>query len=269
MGFLRWLFGRPSERVTLTEPPQDVVPEKMNQDDSNKTDCFSFFVDGLQIEFKDFSQAGESVKLWIPKVNNPDKVYIYHRNGPGGCLGIVPSKYSDIIASHLINALDYDAVIEELTDNTCKIKCRLVSKEKSEQRKEEKKDSLKKELTKAYNPKKPITIILTTQKRNAVKVGDKLIIEFGDLDSYLQNEGNKRGPYSCQWQIKFLNQTGDTVGIFENDKSTIQRILKAHFNSFLFDVEVLDIAKERNIAWKGYPTKLVITPYKSSNTSRS
>ncbi|GAF78077.1 unnamed protein product, partial [marine sediment metagenome] len=131
------------------------------------------------------------------------------------------------------------------------------------------KASLRKELTKAYNPKNPITLMLTTDKKNAAKAGDKLIIEFNDLDSYLQDVSTQRGPYSCQWQIKFLDQTGKTIGIFANDKSTIQRILKAHFNSYLFDVEVsdtfthVDYSEEKARSnWTGYPIKLVITPYK-------
>ena len=111
MGFLSWLFGKPNKKSDFIEPPQDVIPANQNQEDSNEAGCLTFFVDGLQIEFKEFSQVGESVKLWIPKVNNPDKVYIYHGNGPGGCLGIVPSKYSNIVISHLENALDYEAKI--------------------------------------------------------------------------------------------------------------------------------------------------------------
>lgn len=260
MGFLSWLFGKPNKKPDFIEPPQDVIPANQNQEDSNKTDCLTFFIDGPHI--REGTQVGTSVKLWIPKVN-PDKVYIYHRDGPDGCLGIVPSKYSDIIVSHLVDALDYYAEIEELTDNTCKIKCRLISKEETEHRKAEKRASLRNELTKPYNSKKPIMLMLATKKKKAVKVGDKLIIEFEDLDSYVQDVI----PQSCQWHIKFLNQAGDTMGILDNDKSTIQKILKAHFNSYLLDVGVLDIAKERSNAWKGYPVKLVITPYKSSNTT--
>jgi len=264
MSFLSWLFGKQGENLTFIQPLQDVIPANKNQMDSNETGGLTFYVDGLQNEFKEFSRVGESVKLWIPKVN-PDKVYIYHRDGPGGCLGIVPSHYSRNIISHLLDASDYEAVIEELTDNMCKIKCRLSSKEETTHRKAKEKESLRTELTKPYNPKKPISLMIAVKGKKTVKVGEKLVIEFDDLGSYIQNAGYKNE--ACQWQIKFFNQACDTVGIFENDKSPIQRILKAHFNSFLFDVEVLDIAKERNIAWKGYLTKLVITPYKSNNTA--
>lgn len=269
MGFIRWLFGKPNKKPECIEPPQDGVPANQNQEVSNETDALTFFVDGLQIQ--EFTQVGMSVKLWIPKVN-PDKVYIYHRDGPGGCLGVVPSEYSDIIISHLENALDYYAEIVELTDKTCKIKCRLISEEETKHNIEEDKASLRKELTKAYNPKKPITLILTTDKKNAAKAGDKLIIEFNDLDSYLQDVSAQRGPYSCQWHIKFLDQTGKIIGILDHDKNIIQKILKAHFNSYLLDVEVsdtfthVDYSEEKARSnWTGYPMKLVITPYKSSN----
>ncbi|MFH0789566.1 MAG: hypothetical protein V2B13_18395 [Pseudomonadota bacterium] len=268
MSFLHWLFGKPNKKPNLIEPPQDVIPANQNQEDSNKTDCFSFFVD--QPRIADYTHLGMSVNLWIPKVNNPDKVYIYHRNGPAGCIGIVPSKYSNIVISHLKNALDYEAKIEELTENECKIKCRLISKTKTERREEEYKESLKKELTKAYNRKKPITLMLATKQKETVKKGDKLLIEFNDLDSYLQDAKVQ----SCQWHLKFLNQTGETIGIFDNDKNTIKKILKAHFNSYLFDIEVsdtfthLDYSEEKERSnWKGYPIQLVITPYKSSNTT--
>jgi hypothetical protein len=274
MGFIRRLFGNQTEKPTLAEPIHNVISTNENQADSHESGYFSFYVSGLQNEFKEFSRIGESVNLWIPK-DNPDRVYIYHRDGPGGCLGTVPSQYSGNIMYHLLNALDYKAIIEELTDNTCKIMCRLSSKEQTEQRKIEQKATLKKELTKAYNPKKPITMIMimTTKRRNSVKVGDKLLIELNDLDSYIQHEDDKKGPYSSQWSINFFNQVGKIVGILDHDKATIQKILKAHFNSYLLDIEVtdtfagVDYSEEKQRSnWTGYPIKLVITPYKTTIT---
>ena len=276
MNFLRWLFRKPNKKPKLITSPQNIIPANQNQEVINETVGFTFRVDKLQTDFKEFSRVGEFVNLWIPEIDYPDKVYIYHRDGPGGCLGFVPSKYSDIIISHLEDGLEFYAEVVELTDKTCKINCRLISKEETKHKIEGDKASLKHELTKTYNPKKPITLTLTTDKKNAVKAGDKLIIEFNDLDSYLQDVSAKRGPDSCQWHIKFLDQTGKTIGILDHDKSTIQKILKAHFNSYLFDIEVsdtfthLDYSEEKERSnWKGYPIKLVITPYKSSNTTCS
>lgn len=200
---------------------------------------------------------GMSVNLWIPKVKNPEEVYIYPRNA--NCsFGMVPYPYSDRIINHLLDGMSYDARIVERDYNTCKIKCRLISKEENELRKEEYKTFLIKEFKKPYTPKKPIILMVAAKKKKSVKVRDKLVIEFVDLDSF--------GLYPklyLPWHIKFLNQTGDTVGIFDKDRNTIQKVLKAHFNSYLFDIEVLEIAKERSLVDKGYPTKLIIKSFKS------
>jgi hypothetical protein len=104
--------------------------------------------------------------------------------------------------------------------------------------------------------------MIATKKKKAMKVGEKLIIEFKDLDSY--------GLLGCPWQIKFLNQAGDTIDISAHDRSIIHRLLKANFNSYHLDVEVVDIAKTSERTWvglshkfcKGYPIQLVITPTK-------
>ena len=136
MSFLRWLFGKPNKKPKLITSPQNIIPANQDQEVINETDGFTFRVDELQTDFKEFSRVGESVKLWIPKIDYPDKVYIYHRDGPGGCLGFVPSKYSDAIISHLEDGLEFYAEVVELTDKTCKIQCRLISKEETEHRKE-------------------------------------------------------------------------------------------------------------------------------------
>jgi hypothetical protein len=263
MSFLHYLFGKQKEKSNSTEPLHEIKSTN-DKIDYYGVDGFTFYVNGLQDEFKEFSRVGESVKLWIPKEGgNPDKVRIYHRDGPRGCLGIVPSRYSNIIISHLKDSLDYESIIEEITDNMCKIKCRLYSKEETIKRKENDKESIRTELTKPYNPKKPITINFSIDWKKVVKGGEKLVIKFDDIDSYVQLLEKKHG--NSQLELKFLNQNGDIIGIYDKDKTIIQRILKGHFNSFLFDVEVFDTPTESNVNWNGYPTKVVITPYKNNN----
>jgi len=218
----------------------------------NRLDGFVFSVDEPSIQ--DITYLGMPVSLWIPHSKNPDNVYIYHRNGPYRPIGIVPFRYSDIIISHLQSSLNYDARIIELTYTTCKIKCKLFTKEEDEQRKEQHKASLKGELTKPYKPNKPINFIIPVKKKRGIKVGDRLIIEFEDSPSY-------GGPNSYPYQVKFLNQSGDTIGILDNNKSVVQRLLKAHYNSYNIDVKVLGIGGQR--IWKGYPLELIITLTKS------
>jgi DNA polymerase III epsilon subunit-like protein len=249
---------------TEIAPPQDVITVNDYQEDSDferflkEGSGFIFSVYGPQ----EVTYVGMSVKLWIPKVKNPDEVYIYPRSAPYS-LGTVPFTYSDLIINHLLEGMSYDARIVECAYNTCKIKCRLISKEENELRKEEYKTSLIKEFKKPYTPKKPIILNIVAKKKKAVKVGDKLIIEFVDLDSF-----GLYPKFYSPWHIKFLNQAGVTIGIFADDENTIERILKAHYNSYLFDIEVVDIENERNSAWKGYPTRLLIKPFKHLNSNK-
>jgi hypothetical protein len=219
-----------------------------------QTDGFIFSVDKPRIQ--DIAYIGMPVNLWIPQGKNPEVAYVYHRNGPYGPIGTVPPKYSDIIISHLLSGMNYDARIVELTYNTCRIKCKLFSREEDERRKEQHKESLKEELIKPYKPKKPVMLTIAAKKTKGIKAGDRLMIEFEDSHLY-------GSPCSYPYQVKFLNQAGHTIGILDNDKSTVQRLLKAHFNSYHLDVEVSRIGRQR--IWKGYPVELVITPHKSNS----
>jgi hypothetical protein len=229
---------------------KSVAPANLNEDVSIEPNTIIFYVDRPHI--RDLNEIGANVKLWTPK-DDPVDVYIFHRDGPDGRIGTVPSKYTDTIISHILDGLEYEAIIMELGYSLCKIKCRLISKEETELKKEKKRESLRIELTKPYNPEKPVTVVFVIKKKGSVKVGNRLNIEFDDLESYVQGK----------WNIKFLNQAGDVVGIFDYDNmDKMRRLIKAHFNSFLFNIEVIDIEKERNMAWKGYLTKLIITPYK-------
>jgi len=139
IGILSWLFGKQNKKPNPIEPSPEVIPVKSNQVDTHEPGCLTFYVNSLQKEFKEFSHVGESLNLWVPKdddgVKILDKVYIYHRNGPGGCLGIVPPEHRDIIFFHLLKELHYECKIEELSESMCKIKCRLSSKEETEKRK--------------------------------------------------------------------------------------------------------------------------------------
>jgi hypothetical protein len=154
--------------------------------------------------------------------------------------------------------MNYDARIVELAHNTCKIKCKLFSREEDKRRKEQHKASLKEELTKAYRPKKPVMLTIVAKKVTDIKEGDRLMIKFEDSDSY-------GGPHSYPYQVRFLDQEGHAIGILDNNKSTIQRLLKAHYNSYQLDVEISRIDRQR--IRNGYPLDLVITPRKSKGDS--
>jgi len=260
MSFLSRLFGKKSPISTQTERHDNTNLENNNQLNHYGTQGFTFYVDRLQNDFKSCSSIGEYLNLWVPKDNDIkvfDKVYIYHKNGPGGCLGIVPLEHRDIIFSHLLKSFDYECKVVRLLDNMCEVRCRLFTEQECMDRINQKKDTLEKELTRPYNPQKPLTTEIVINRRNSVKEGDKLIIIFDDLSSYLNN---------YNWCIRFSNQNGDVVGQLEYNRTTIKKILKSHFNSFTIDTEVLNIGDKKDINLKGYITRVVITPYKDNDT---
>jgi len=168
-----------------------VASANLNEDDSSEPNTIIFNVERPHI--RDFNEVGANVKLWTPK-DDPGDVYIFHRDGPDGRIGTVPYKYADIIISHMLDGLEYKAKIIELGIDKCKIKCRLISKEETELGKAKEREVLRTELTKPYNPKKPITLAFVMKKKKSTKVGEKLNVEFDDLDSYVQG----------QWNIRFL-----------------------------------------------------------------
>ena len=130
--FLRWIIkNRPDPNVIHTAPIKKLETGQGKKGISETT-TFAFHVDGLQTDFQQYSRIGEFVTLWIPKTDYPDKVYIYHKSaGPHGYLGLVPPEHSHVIISHLKNNLEVWAVISELTDKTCKIDCKFVSRKES------------------------------------------------------------------------------------------------------------------------------------------
>ena len=86
MNFLRWLFRKPNKKRKLRTASQDTICENRNQEVVSETAELTFYVDRLHRAFKKLSRVGEFVSLWIPRTDYPDEVYIYHKNGPGGCL---------------------------------------------------------------------------------------------------------------------------------------------------------------------------------------
>jgi hypothetical protein len=147
--------------------------------------------------------------------------------------------------------MEYKTEIMELKKNICKIKCYLFSKEESEFHKVQEKEAIRKELTKEYSPQKPIVLFINAKDITRVKEGGKLRIEFNDIDKYI---------LSSFWQITFVDKEGIIVGIKSDEISIMKRILKAHFNSYLFDVEVISKRKQRNLY--SFPIKLLLKPYK-------
>lgn len=233
MNFLRWLFRNPNKSAKSSSHPQYIIPANQNQEFLNKTTDFTFRVDGLQTDFEEFSRVGEVVKLWIPKIDYPDKVYIYHRDGPGGCLGLVPSEYSDAIISHLEDDLEFYAEVVELTDKTCEIQCRLISKEETDLR-----EKMVKEVEEATVTAKTLE---KSDNEKAVRLYRKAMAILREID---QQYGKKfsalrkqRFPINrltlvlerqkkykeCLEEIEIYEKLSDKVGLYTGEKEKLEK----------------------------------------------
>lgn len=234
---------------------EEAVSANRPKDNGNRPESFSFYVDKTKSEELVECQVGDYVNFWSPN-NEPDKVHIFRRGSVGGTgrIGFVPSKYSYIISSHIGKRLEYETEITDLASKRCKIKCRLISKEETEAKKNKEKENLRRDLTKKYSPKKPITFFINADSIKKIKVGDKLQIKFESFDYYIDQ------PY--EWRIKLLDSMGNVVGIKKDEKSTIlKRILKAHFNSYLFQVDVISTTEKHECY--DSPVKVTVKPYKN------
>jgi len=245
--------------VTLDMPDEFVKSLSSNAQISDnlaqtiETDTFVFELD--KVEAAELSQCriGDPVNLWVRK-DDPSKIYVFRRGSVGGTgrIGFIPSQYSQLIASHIDRGMKCETEIVGLGGRKCEIKYRLISKEETESRILQQAEALRHELTKKYSPTKPIELVLNVESDAMPRNGDKLGVVFDELDKYV------RSPH--EWQIRFVDQNGNTVGVKSDEKGVMQRILKAHFNSFLFDIEVLSTKEKHN--WYANPIRLVLKPNK-------
>jgi hypothetical protein len=241
MGILSWLFGKKNQEV-----------------DNVNTNNISFNVDEPSFDELAKCKIGEYVNLWTPP-DNPGKVFIYRRGSLGGTgkIGFVPKKYSHLISSHLTQSLPYGTAIIELNHNSCKIAYRLISEEElipdeeMENADKVRRENLRAELIKPYNPKKPIELDIPVARDIDISEGDKLEIIFDDLDTYVQNQ--------YEWRLQFVDRKGNTF-LRQISKNKGKRLLKAHFNAYSFDVEVISVPK---IHTSLNPVKILVKPYKS------
>lgn len=197
---------------------------------SKETDCLNFRVDNLNIQ--NYTHVGMRVKLWTPQ-ENPEKVYIYQGDGPDGRLGLVPLEYTDIIASHLLEGLDYDAEIVELNSRICKISCSLISKEKSNQRKELDKEA-KEAIIKAnsiektnydeaiffYRKAMEILREMDQQCYNFLSTWRKQRFPINKLSLILEKQKRYK---DCLEEIEAYEKLTDKVGLYKGEKESLEK----------------------------------------------
>jgi hypothetical protein len=198
--------------------------------------------------------VGDYVKFWIPK-DDPDRIFIYRKGSVGGTgkLGFVPFRHAQIISQHLSKGLVCETEILSVENNKCQIRYRLVSKDETEEKKEVSREKLRAELTEKYTPQKPLKVTIDSTNTQFLKIGEKLRIEFSDLNYYVKN------PQS--WNFILLTQTGLSIGPKSINASSMKKLLKAHFNGYSFNIEVLTISQKIN-EYCNSPVELLVTPYK-------
>jgi len=232
-------------------------PEKTVEKDIYNSTVLTFDVGNPNIKELPECKVNDYVNLWKPSMN-PKKISIFRSGTVGGegKIGFVPNRYFDVISSHVDKGLRIDASIIELAHDKCKIRCKLVSKQELEAEKEKELKSHMKKLTKPYSPRKPIVFVFNAKENHGIQIGEKLKFHFEKSDFYINN------PH--QWHIQILDSKGNVVGTKSDENSKIlEKILKTHFNSYDFDIEVLSTGKAcEGYEWYKFPVKVEAKPIK-------
>ena len=182
-------------------------------------------------------RVGDEVNLWV--ADQTKQIFIY-RQGTDfgeGKIGICPDGFFGVISA----ALGCEASIASIYEGGCKIVCRLLSKAEMDEREkqmkaleekrvQEKRQKLIEELEKKYSPKNSIKAIFNINRNKNLMKGDKVYRDIKDKEHYLLNP--------CQLHMDLLNQKKKKIGQIST-ANIIIRILKAHYNGYQFDINVV------------------------------
>jgi multisubunit Na+/H+ antiporter MnhB subunit len=120
----------------------------------------------------------------------------------------------------------------------------------------EDKERLKEYLTAKYNPRQPVTFFIDMNDIGNNCNTDQLQIEFETLDYYINHPND--------WYITFKDPNGNVLCRKKDERSkVIERLLKAHFNSYMFDVEIILSANHMHQMYRN-AVKIVAKPYKTN-----
>lgn len=181
-------------------------------------------------------KKGDYVNFWTkPEMDN---VLIYSPNSTGGSgqLGIVPSKYAQVIKTHILGKKDfgfsgpstnnYEASIIDLSDSSCTIRIKLYSAKEYEQIIQDKvqsdKDATKTELEKKYKMNKPVEIKFDL-KRTDLTDFRKIKLKIFEKEFYIEN------PYEYKLQL-IEEETSKIIAETFSQREKVFRVVKAHYN---------------------------------------
>jgi hypothetical protein len=197
---------------------------------------FTFYVNEPNRSELHGCKLTDSVNLWKPS-DGKERLYIFRRGsaGAGGRIGFVPDACFERIASHLDEGLPVETRMIEVSSNTCKIKCTLISKVEREKQTRIIGEHLRSELIKKYTPKKGFLLELQLPKTHNLRVGQSLYLAAKPIEYYVQNPSPLR--------IKFVDQQKRVVAEKTNEPNLIRRILKAYFNDYELDFKISAITE--------------------------
>jgi hypothetical protein len=194
---------------------------------------------------------GDPVRFWrVPEY--PNSIYIYREGLPlygMGRLGLVPDSHFKAICPIVANEGTFIAKVYEKDDRSCAIEVRKKTEEELAQELKENLEGIEyfrqkrhTALTKRYNPRKPIEIILDVKYGVKLSQNEKFYMKFEDIETYLNQ---------ATLTIEVTNQEGKKVGYLSDYEKTF-RILKAHFNGYNFEIE--------NLSRGDDPIRLLVKP---------
>ena len=212
MGILSWFLGK-------TDKVED------NSDTEEINDIILFDIDEpIRSEIAQCT-LGDHVKLWETD-QLPGKVFIYRSGTVGGQgkLGFVPAKYINVISSHLLKKLPVETEIINITPQSCKIRCRLVTQEEHAVQIQKQSQKLHAELTNKYTPRSGFDVSLELPIDHKLKNGAILYLSPKPINFYTDN------PETIRLEFVDVNQT--VVAYKQYEMALIKRILRAYFSNY-------------------------------------
>ena len=209
----------------------------------------SFTLDNISQKILTNCKNGDYVNLWTKA--DMDKVMIYAPNSIGGSgqLGIVPSKYSKIIKTHILGQKEYgfsgpstnnyDASITNVSGSSCTVGIKLYSAKEHERIIQDMinrdKAATKADLDKKYKMTKPVEIKFDL-KRTDVANFDNLKLKVFEKEFYIE--------YPYDFKLQLLDGNNRLVAETVSQKEKVSRIVKGFYNGQ--KISITKVEKERD-----------------------
>jgi hypothetical protein len=244
MSLFSWLFSKKTDGATLDE-----------RKDLSSTYEFKFLIAHPNTQELACTANDDYVNFWSPP-EDPTKIIIF-RGGSvmgGGRLGSVPAEHALIINKHFELGLPVETEILEVSSSACTIYYRLIQAEEVEREKKAQEEKLRAELTKPYQPKKPI-IMPIDEFSNFLTVGEQFrLAKTPSIDECVEDIYNLA--------LDFISADGKTTVTQSNDVGIKKRIVRLIYTFNDLDMQVIKHVDEKSQGKFRYGYGLLITPIK-------